>query len=80
MSEYRFLITANYLTTLYNYMLSFADYLVQNRAVYAPIRFEEIVIIIIVMINKVKKKNNQIHVLIVQQALKFKTFRFQFLL
>ena len=60
MSEYRFLITANYLITLYNYMLSFADYLVQNRAVYAPIRFEEIVIIIIVMINKVKK-NNEIH-------------------
>jgi len=38
-------------------MLSFADNLVQNRAVYAPIRFEEIVIII-VMINKIKKKNN----------------------
>ena len=60
MSEYRFLITANYLITLYNYKLSFADYLVQNIAVYAPIRFEEIVIIIIVMINKVKK-NNEIH-------------------
>jgi len=60
-------------------MLCFADNLVQNRAVYAPIIFEEIVII--VMINKIKKKTMiEVHVLIVQQALKFKTFRFQFLL
>ena len=43
LSNYRSPITANSPTTLSDY--NFADWLVQNAAVYAPIIFEEIVIV-----------------------------------
>ena len=43
LSDYRCLITANCPITLSDY--NFADYLMQNTAVYAPITFEEIVMV-----------------------------------
>ena len=47
MSDYRCLITANPLITMLAVNYNFADYLVENTAVYAPITFEEIVIVMI---------------------------------
>ena len=47
MSDYRCQSTANLLITLLAVKYNFADYLVENTAVYAPIIFEEIVIVMI---------------------------------
>ena len=47
MSDYRCQSTANPLITLLAVNYNFADYLVENTAVYAPIIFEEIVIVMI---------------------------------
>ena len=43
----KYLITANCLITLLAVNYNFADYLVENTAAYAPIKFEEIVIVMI---------------------------------